>query len=350
MAQPKRCELRCAIHLVTAAGYSGGHVFYDPQLFKRFPENPRRHAPDAEYLERLLWDTCEQYDARVHGYIIEPNVVLAVIQTLRAPLRWIMHDVLARYAMHLVEHNRTPAGIRPFPRRYKEQIVQPSKLPYAVRYVQRRANTGDQTHRAVNHPFSSSLIYCGRRPRPTCFVVSGTRERLRNLGHVGTAAYFEFMAHSDSPAIADLLSRPVVGEREFVESVRAGCSETPYGPCADEILQEVASCLLHTDPSIVCSSTHQGALARALVAWYAMRTGAAQIATVSRWFGVTSSNLRYLIREHRRKSPHYFSRSLSELFPALSVPDAGHAQCPASRSGLPPRRSQSMSVTTRPVS
>lgn len=322
MPRPRRCEFQGAIHLVTMSGYFGGHVFYDPQIFTHFPENPRAHAAGAVFFEDLLWDACEQYYARVHAYVIEPNSALLVIQTLGAPLGWLAHDLLARFSKYLIEQKLIPRATRPFPRRYKTQIVQPSKLPYAVRHVQRREITAGQRRRAVNHPFSSSLIYCGRRSRPECFVVSAMREALAPLGYVSPNAYFEFMAASDSPSIAHMLSRRIIGEQSFVDSVRARRLKPARTPSPDEILREVTGAVLHTGPEIASTSSHLGALARALVAWYAMRTGTAQIGAVARWFEVTSADLRYLIRKHRRKNPQYFSKSLPELFPAFAAREA----------------------------
>ncbi len=321
MARSVRCEYRSGTHLVTVSGYSGGHVFYGPQIFREFPANPRGHAPDAEIFETMLWDTCEQYDAQVLGYIIEPNSSLVVIRTVGGPLRWIMHDLLARHSKHLVALHRIPAGQRPFPRRYRAQIVQPEKLPYVIRYVQRRNSCADMRRRAINHPFSSHLIYCGRRSPPKCFVVDAFSNQLKSLGYLGPNSYFEFMSREDSPAISQMLGRHVIGEQAFAESLRArdhawSRAASAGVPSPDEILLEVAGTLLHIDPRVTCSSTHRGALARALVAWYAMRTGAAQIGTVAEWFGVTSSGLRYLIHRHRSRSPQYFSRSTTELFPA----------------------------------
>lgn len=324
MSYPKRCEFRGAIYLLTLGGHHGGHVFYDPQIFTQFPENPRGHAPEAVFFEELLWDACEQYDAWVHAYVIEPNAAMIVLQTLGGPLGWVAHDLLARYSRYLVEQKLIPGGTKPFPRRYKAQIVQPMKLPYAVRYVQRRDAAAGQRRRMINHPFSSSLIYCGRRSRPEYFVVSAMREALAPLGYLGPNAYFEFMAAGDSPSLAHMLSQRVIGEQSFVDSVRARCRKPARTPSADEILQEVTGAVLHAGPEVASTSTHLGALARALVAWYAMRTGTAQISAVARWFDVTSADLRYLIRTHRRKNPQYFSKSLSELFPAL-----------AGREGLP---------------
>lgn len=350
MARPKRCEFQGAIHLVTLSGYTGGHVFYEPQVFKQFPHNPRSHAPDAEHFESLLWDTCEQYGARVHAYVIEANVALTVIQTDGAPLSWIVHDLLARFSKYLVEHNRISEREKPFPRRYKAQVVQPAKLPYVVRYVQRRDVGGHPRRRALNHPFSSHLIYCDRKARPECFVVSTMRKALEYLGYLGQTAYFEFMARSDSPAIAYMLSRHVIGEANFVESAGERCRKPPKLPSPDEILLAVTDSLLHTESDVACSSTHRGALARALVAWYAMRTGAAQIGTVGRWFRVTSSDLRYLIRRHRRDNPQYFSKSIPELFPLLSAPGEA-TQLAQLRDMQRPRaaRDRSTSASAHPV-
>lgn len=334
MSRPRRCEFQGAIYLATLAGYPGGHVFYDPQIFKQHPENPRGHAPDAEHFESLLWEMCQQYDARVHGYIMEPNTALVVLQTRGAPLGWIAHDLLVRFSMSLIRHGRAASSQRPFPKRYRAQLVQPAKLPYVVRFVQRREIPADPRRRAINHPFSSSLIYCGRRLKPDCFDVSATQDALMPLGYLGPTAYFEFMAHTDSPAIAHMLTRRVIGEPAFVEFVRQRCRQPESVPSPDELLREVTGALLHADPAIACTSTHRGALARALVAWYAMRTGAAQIGTVANWFGVTSSDLRYLIRQHRRKNPQYFSTPTEELLPNLKAPPATpepSAHAPTSR-------------------
>lgn len=318
MPRPKRCEFQGAIYLVTLTGDSSGNVFYDPRVLKQHPDTARNHAEDAQRFEGLLWETCEQYDARVHAYALEPNIGLVLLQTLGGPLGWIMHDLLARYSTYLREQGRPAGAGRPFPGRYKAQIVQLAKLPYVVRYVHRRELVGDRQRRAINHPFSSNLIYCRRRPQPTCFVASVTRRALELLGHIGPNSYFEFMAARDTPAIAHLLSQRIIGDQNFGDFVRRTGHKMSGAPSPDEILREVTGVLLHAQPDIAGSSTHRGALARALVAWYAMRTGTARIGAVARWFGVTSSDLRYLIRRHRQRQPQYFSRPPTEIFPTLS--------------------------------
>ncbi|MHB1540315.1 MAG: hypothetical protein ACYCUE_08380 [Steroidobacteraceae bacterium] len=331
MTRPRRCEFPGALHLVSICGPPGGQVFYAADLFRRFPDNPRAHAPHVEVFEELLWDACEQYDALIHAYVTEPNAALIVLQSGGAPLSWLMHDLLLRYARQLRGEARTPAGERLFPRRYKAQLLQPAKLPYAVRHVQRREVPGAR-RRAAHHPFSSGLIYCGRKPRPARFVVSALRAALEPLGYVGPGAYFEFMAQRDSPAIADLLARPVIGERGFRQSVCERCRTPARTPSPEDLLREVTCTVLHTQPGVACASTHRGALARALVAWYAMRTGAARIGTVGGWFGVTSSDLRHLIERHRRAHPRYFALATPELFPDLAaVPPGATPRAPPTR-------------------
>lgn len=331
MPRAKRREFQGAIYLATLREDSGAVVFYDPQLFKRFADNPRAHAPDARQFESLLWETCTQYDARIHAYLIEPCGSSIVIQTLGAPLGWIMHDLLTRYSIYLREQGRIPRGTKLFPRRYRAQIVQPEKLPYVVRYVQRHEAPGDRPRRAINHPFNSHLIYCGRRPQPQCFVTSATQAALKTLGYQGASSYFQFMAARDSPSIAHMLSRSVIGEEAFAKAVRDRCREPRIVPSREDILQQVTSALLHAASGLASSSTHRGALARALVAWYAMRAGTAQIGSVAKWFGVTSSDLRYLIRRHRERQPHYFSKPLPELFaqpPARDGASVPTTDCP----------------------
>jgi hypothetical protein len=262
---------------------------------------------------------------------------LIVIQTPSAPLGWIAHDLLTQYSRYLSEQHQGPRSERPFPDRYQAQIVQPTKLPYAVRYVQRRDVGSDPRRRAVNYPFSSIQMYCGRKPKPGCFQIAPTMDALGSLGYRGLDSYFAFMRHKDSPVISQLLSQRIIGDPSFIVSVRERCRApqrtSPASlPSPDEILQEVTSAVLHTAPSIAHSSTHLGALARALVAWYAMRTGAARISSVALWFGVTSSNLRYLIRRHRRINPQYFSKPLPDLFPAFTA-----ATNPSALSGTSPR-------------
>jgi hypothetical protein len=147
--------------------------------------------------------------------------------------------------------------------------------------------------------------------------VTATQNALARLGYPGQSSYFEFMAVGDTPSIAHMLSRHVIGEKVFADSIGERCRTRVSVPSPDEILREVTSRLLHAAPEVACSLTHKGAFARALIAWYAMRTGAAQITAVARWFGVTSSDLRYLIRQHRQRHPQHFSKALPELFPIL---------------------------------
>jgi hypothetical protein len=327
MPRSRRREFSGAIHLITLNGCDGGHVFYDPGTLIQSPHNPRIHAQAAQYFERLLWETTEQYGAVVHAYFLEPNAALMVVQTHGAPLGWIMHDLLARYSRYLIAQCRLKNGGRRFPKRYKAQLVQSAKLPYAVRYVERRKNAIHPRRRAINHPFSSSLIHCGRRPKPENFVVADMRQKLRALGYSGANAYLEFICANDTPIIAQMLSRPVIGGNAFRKAVRElYCNaETPHfghvlaegAPSPDEILRQVTETLLHVDSNIAYGSTHRGALARSLVAWYAMRTGVARIGTVAQWFGITSPALRSLIRRHRLTHPHIFSIPTAELFPSL---------------------------------
>jgi transposase-like protein len=55
---------------------------------------------------------------------------------------------------------------------------------------------------------------------------------------------------------------------------------------------------------------HQAVLARALVAWHALRTGSASVREVATWFGITAATLGRGIRHYRRASPALFEKDL----------------------------------------
>jgi hypothetical protein len=63
----------------------------------------------------------------------------------------------------------------------------------------------------------------------------------------------------------------------------------------------------------ITSNTHAAVLGRSLVAWYGLRTGAATLTEMGRWFSVTGATLAQAMRHHRNISPALFSlRQLPE--------------------------------------
>ncbi len=312
MSRAKRMEFPGAINLVQISGSAGGQVFFDRAALKGFPRNVRLRARHEQHFESLLWESCEQYRAVVHGYEVEPNDAMLVIETLGAPLSWIMHDLLGRYASYAIAEGRVLKGHQPFPYRYRVQIVEPRKLPYVVRQIhQRPLKAGLCIHRA-NYPFGSDAIYWGRRERPPCFVIEPTLEALARIGYVGLRGYIEFICQHGTPAIEELLLRKVIGEESFAIEVVELCKMSWPTWSKEELIGAVCAAL-EFPLNVIYSSTHMGAIARAVVAWCAMRTGTAKLSQVARWFGLTGSDLRYLIRQHQNTKAQFFQRAIEQL-------------------------------------
>jgi hypothetical protein len=112
------------------------------------------------------------------------------------------------------------------------------------------------------------------------------------------------MDQEETPYVANLLSHGspldsrVIGDRVFVQKARRLAGHAAAPPTQEQLFAAVAS-LLNITPADVRSPTHAGVLARSLVAWYSVQSGAATLATVAQWFSVSSATLGQGIRHYR---------------------------------------------------
>jgi hypothetical protein len=170
----------------------------------------------------------------------------------------------------------------------------------------------------MDYPFSSERAYIGERS-PLPLDMTGVRTALEQKGYFGSRGYREFMDQDDSPYVANLFARGspqdsrVVGNKVFVQQVRQMAAHPPPLPTRGQLIAGVARRLQVTETAIY-SATRAGALGRALVAWYGLRTGAASFTEMGRWFSVTGATLGLAMRQHRRLSPELFKlRGLPDL-------------------------------------
>jgi hypothetical protein len=137
------------------------------------------------------------------------------------------------------------------------------------------------------------------------------RVDLQQKGYVGMRGYGEFMSQPDTPYVAKLFAQGsphdarIVGAKPFVQRVRYLAAHPPPVPTREQLIARVAS-LLHIADVDLFAATRLGVLGRALVAWYGLRSGAATLSEMARWFSVTGATLGQAIRHHRRKAPQLF--------------------------------------------
>jgi hypothetical protein len=69
---------------------------------------------------------------------------------------------------------------------------------------------------------------------------------------------------------------------------------------------------------VLSGTSHTAVLGRALVAWYAVRLGAASLREVAGWFEVSGATLGKAIRHYRRLSPALF---MQRTLPGIEIAD-----------------------------
>jgi hypothetical protein len=310
MPRHERLDFKDAIHYVRLRGRNGSQIFFDAQTFRRFPYATRQNAPHVLRFELLLAAACMECGTLLHGYCLEPNSGILVLQRDGAPLQALMYRLCARYSLYL-RAGGFPAGQGVFGARYDSRVVAPEYLPHAVRRAHRSPLESGLCNRRVDYPFSSERAY-SRASAQIPITTGALIAALELKGHFGPRGYREFMDQDETPYVANLLSHGspldsrIVGDKVFVQKARHMAAHPVAPPTREQLIAGVAR-LLNKTPADIFSATHVGVLGRALVAWYGLRSGAATLTEVGRWFSVTSATLGEAMRHHRALSPELFS-------------------------------------------
>jgi hypothetical protein len=310
MPRHERLDFKNAIHYVRVRGREGLEIFFDSLSFRRFPLTPRPNAPHVQKFEQLLAAACTECGALLHGYCVEPNSAILVLRTAGAPLHELMRRLSSRYSRYLRAEGFVP-GKAVFGARYDSKVIAPDYLAHAVRRAHRSPLASDLCKRRGEYPFSSDRAYSGEISSLP-IAMREVRLALEQRGHSGSRGYREFMGQEETPYAANLLTHGspldsrIVGETVFVQRARNTAANPSAPPTREQFIACIAR-LLNKTPADIVSATHVGTLGRALVAWHALRTGAATHSQVARWFSVTGATLEQAIRHHRRVTPEPFN-------------------------------------------
>jgi putative transposase len=302
MPRRQRLDFQDAIQYVRLRGREGASIFFDRAILLDTGQSPRLNAPGVRRFEALLAGTCEECGTTLLAYSIEPNAASIVMQITGAPLAAVMRRLSGQYSRDLgmsIGHAR-------FARRYASQVVSPEYLTYAVRRVHRCPVEAGLCRRSIGYPFSSERAYMGE-PSPLPLDFLPVRMALRQKGHAGMRGYREFMTQPDSQYVAKLfaqgspLDARIIGAKPFVQQARYIATHPSPLPTREELIDGVAR-LLNLSVDTIHSHTLVGARARALVAARGLRSRAATLAEVGRWFSVTGATLGQAIQHHRKQS------------------------------------------------
>ena len=305
MPRPRRLDFKGAIHLVRMAGREGLKIYFDVNKLAALVE-PVRAVAQVRVFEKIITVACEECGAVLHAYCIESNTCSLLVEVCGLPLQALMQRVRAQYSRYLLCDGLLAKGARPYAARYESKIIAPAYLAHAVRRVH-----GSAKGLAA---FSSAAAYAGGRAMVP-LETEPVREALAQRGYAGVRGYQTFMMQADSEFVTQLFERGspldsrIVGDRAFVIWAREAAAHPPVLPSREHLIATVAS-IIERKPEELFESTRVGALGRALVAWYAMRSGAATLTETGKWFSVGAATLGRGIRHFRQVRPELFRRVL----------------------------------------
>jgi putative transposase len=309
MPRDARLDFKNAVHYVSLRGRAGAEIFFNALSLERFPFALRHSAPHARRFETMLGAVCAECGALLYGYCVEPNSAILVLRVAGAPLQALMRRLNSRYSRYLRAAGLAQ-GKGVFAARYESKAIAPEYLLHALRRAHRSPIANGLCIRPVDYPFSSDRVYAGAKA-PLPIAILDVKAALEQKGYFGSRGYREFMGHDETPHVADLLTHGspldsrVVGDKVFVQRARYMAAHPASPPTREQFIAGAAQ-LLNQTPADIVSATLVGVLGRALVAWYALRTGAVTLSDVGRWFSVTGGTLEQAIRHHRGRTPHLF--------------------------------------------
>jgi hypothetical protein len=232
-----------------------------------------------------------------------------------------MQRLSSRYSRYLHLEHVLPRGVFPFAGRYESKVLAPEYLPHALRRVHARAVRAGRVRRAVDYPFSSAAAYLGGSS-VVALATDTVWRALERKGFPGLRGYLSFMERAEAPYVTELFEHGaaqdprIVGGKLFVSRARAAARHPTPTVTREQLFASVAN-VLGVELDAMYSGSHEAVLARAMVAWHALRLGAATLREVGTWFGVSATTLGRGVRRYREISPELFDKkSLPEVGPA----------------------------------
>jgi hypothetical protein len=319
MPHPRRFDFIGAIHLVRLRGRAGTHIFFEPGLLTLPPTAWWVGAPRVQGFMHFMKESLEECDSVLFGYHFQPNEAGLLLQTASVSLERLMQRLCGSYSRYCRKTFAESALAQmkgPFAGRYDSKVIAPEYLPHALRRLHRQGKPAT-LNAGAPYGFSSEQAYVGTRARvPLGMAAVHAVLAARGLG--GLPGYRKFMQEPESAHVAALFAngsphdRHIVGNRAFVLKAHDAATHPLPAPTREQLIAAVAQ-RLGRAPEELAIGERVGVLARSMVAWYGLRTGAANLSDVGRWFSVSGATVGRGMRFYRRAAPQYFGATLPGL-------------------------------------
>jgi putative transposase len=205
MARPLRIEYQGAHYHVTSRGNERKAIY--------------RGDTDREKFLELIRRAVDQFDLRLHAYVLMDNHYHLLIETRRVGLNRALRYLNGVYTQAFNRrHNRVG---HLFQGRYKAILVEKeSYLLELSRYIHLNPWRVKQSSDPVKYPWSSLGSYVGARAVPSWLTV---KDVLRHFGSKGKRGYREFIQEGIKGGIRtpwdDVRGQAVMGSQDFIEKI-----------------------------------------------------------------------------------------------------------------------------------
>jgi putative transposase len=324
VSRPHRMDFHGAIHIVHVRGREGLSIYFNPSVLSSLGLERWNGAPHLVRFLQLLDECCNECGAQLFGYCIKPNDCSLVLRTTGAPLDACMQRLGGRYSRYLHAEHVVRKSECPFAARYDSKVLAPEYVPHALRRVHMFAVRAGLARRAVDYPFSSASAYVGDRASVR-LEMDALWKGLELKGLFGLWGYRAFMERDETPHVTELFEKGsprdarVIGGNTFVAKARDAAGHPTPPPTREQLIQGVAR-VVGIPAEELLTHSHEAVLGRAMVAWYALRFGAANLREAGTWFAVSAATLGKGIRHYRRVSPELFEK---KSLPGLEQSDGG---------------------------
>lgn len=316
MARPLRLEYEGALYHITARGNEGKDIFLEDGDWKKFLS--------------LLEEVSQRYRALVHAYCLMGNHYHLFMETTRANLSQVMHNLNTAYTGYFNRRYRRVGHL--FQGRYKAILV--DKENYLVelsRYIHLNPVRAKLVRRPQDWPFSSYRNYIGLEREKDWIDKTWTYGEFDQDREKAKRFYREFVEEGLKKGVRnpfkDIFAQFILGREEFIERIRERIENLPDNreiptirrlqtqPEIEEIVKKVKEYFRIQEEEIRSKGLKKN-IPRQIAIYLVRRHSNAGISNIGKYFGgigysaVTQTVSR--LQERRTKDPS-LDKTVSEI-------------------------------------
>lgn len=320
MSRPPRIHVPGGTYYLVQSGGAGHTIFSSPE--------------DYAFLEQLVPAALRRNRATAYAYCWTPDAIHLVVRAGETPIGRMMQGLTSRYARQM--HRRDGGSGHFFRTRYQASLVDADEyLLKLIQYVHRIPVSTGLARSPGEYAYSSHRAYVGNADTPWISVRAAMAAFSADEDSAST--FEELIARCPEERDIELFrnggttASRIIGGPDFVASLPRHLRKYRSKISLEQIISAVTQALGVDREHVMSSSRRRDlALARALIAWFAIERRVATLTEVARRLNRDPSTLSVAISRYsvsrrdlfRLNSLHY----LTPLGPTESLGSMSHGE------------------------